>query len=208
MSVEWITLLAFVPAALALNLTPGADMMFCLGQGLRSGPRAAMAANAGISAGAMVHVVLAGLGLGAAINSVPWAFDAIRWVGVAYLLWLAWHTVRSAGAVSASEGVGRPPAKAFRDALLVNLTNPKVILFVLAFLPQFIDPTRHVFSQFLILGALLSLGGFLVNGAVGLFAGRIGRYLGKSSGFARGLAWVSGGIFTALALRLVFLERS
>ncbi|MGR3475573.1 MAG: LysE family translocator, partial [Sulfitobacter sp.] len=95
--VDALTLLAFVPAALALNLTPGADMMFCLGQGLRSGPRAALAASAGISAGALVHVTLAGLGLGALVAALPWALDLIRWLGVAYLLWLAVQTLRQAG---------------------------------------------------------------------------------------------------------------
>ena len=87
--VDPITLLAFAPAALALNFTPGADMMFCLGLGLRSGPRAAVAASAGISVGGMVHVTLAGLGLSALLSAFPWMFDMIRWIGVFYLVWLA-----------------------------------------------------------------------------------------------------------------------
>ena len=82
------------PAALALNLTPGVDMMFCLGQGLRAGPQQALAASAGISVGSMVHVALAGLGLGAAVTALPWLFDVIRWVGVIYLLWLALGAIR------------------------------------------------------------------------------------------------------------------
>lgn len=91
---EWITLLAFLPAALALNLTPGADMVFCLGQGLRSGPRAAVAASAGISLGAFIYTGLAGLGLGAVVATVPGAFEVIRWIGVAYLLYLALQLLR------------------------------------------------------------------------------------------------------------------
>ncbi len=137
--VDGLTLLAFVPAALALNLTPGADMMFCLGQGLRSGPRAALAASAGISAGALVHVTFAGLGLGALVAALPWALDVIRWLGVAYLLWLAVQTLRHANAPRDAA-----PAlsvwRAFNTGFVVNLTNPKVILFVLAFLPQFVVP--------------------------------------------------------------------
>ena len=92
--VDFLTLLAFIPAGLALNLTPGADMMFCLGQGLRSGRRAAMAANFGIAAGGMVHATLAALGLGALVAAHPAAFEAIRWLGVAYLLWLAMAALR------------------------------------------------------------------------------------------------------------------
>ncbi len=163
MIVEWTILAGFVPAALALNLTPGADMMFCLGQGLRGGPRAALAADAGIALGGMVHVAVAGLGLGALVASAPWAFDAIRWIGVAYLLWLAARALRGNGTP------GNLPqtraATAFRDGLLVNLSNPKVILFVLAFVPQFVDASRPVLPQFLIFGAVLSLGGLVVNGA-------------------------------------------
>jgi threonine/homoserine/homoserine lactone efflux protein len=199
-------LLAFIPAALALNLTPGADMMFCLGQGLRSGRGAAVAASAGITAGCMVHVVLAGLGLGAVVAALPGLFDVIRWVGVGYLLYLAWGAWR--GRQVAAAGVPVPAARAFRAGFIVNLTNPKVILFVLAFIPQFVVPEAGpVFGQFLIYGAVLSLGGFIINGLVGLFAGQAGRKLTGSPVFARWLGRVSGTIFAALAVRLAIMEK-
>jgi threonine/homoserine/homoserine lactone efflux protein len=202
--VDPVVLLAFVPAALALNLTPGADMMFCLGQGLKAGPRAALAADVGIAAGGMVHVTLAGLGLGAAVAAAPWLFEAIRWVGVLYLLWLAWATLR------AGPGVELPevrPARAFREGLVVNLTNPKVILFVLAFVPQFVDPARPVLPQFLVFGLILSVGGLVVNGLVGVFAGGIGRRLVGSPGFGRWLGRASAAIFVGLAARLALMQR-
>jgi threonine/homoserine/homoserine lactone efflux protein len=200
--VDPLTLLAFVPAALALNLTPGADMMFCLGQGMRFGPRASVAASAGISLGGMVHVTLAGLGLGALVAAVPWAFDVIRWVGVAYLLWLAVQTFRSGRNAQAAA----VPPSAFRGALIVSLTNPKVILFVLAFVPQFVVPEAGpVLMQFLIFGAVLSLGGFVINALVGVFAGGVGRKLAKGG---QALRWISSGIFVALAARLAVLERA
>lgn len=202
--VDPLMLLAFVPAGLALNLTPGADMMFCLGQGLRSGPRAAIAASAGISLGAFVHAGLAGLGLGALVATVPGAFEVIRWVGVAYLLWLAVQTLRQAG--QAGDVPTSTPARAFRAGLLVNLTNPKVILFVLAFVPQFVVPEAgSVLGQFLVFGVILSLGGFVINGAVGVFAGGIGQRLARGS---RVLDWISASVFAALAARLSVLERT
>lgn len=204
--VDPLTLLAFVPAALALNLTPGADMMFCVGQGLKSGPRAALAADAGIALGGMVHVLLAGLGLGALVAAHPALFDLIRWIGVAYLLVLAVQALRTGALPAAAPTAGS--ARAFRAALVVNLTNPKVILFVLAFIPQFVDPTRAVLPQFLVFGAVLSLGGLLVNGLAGVFAGGLGRGLAGSPRLARGLALVSAGIFTTLALRLALMERA
>ena len=202
--VDPLMLLAFVPAGLALNLTPGADMMFCLRQGLRSGPRAAIAASAGISLGAFVHAGLAGLGLGALVATVPGTFEVIRWVGVAYLLWLAVQTLRQAG--QAGDVPTSTPARAFRAGLLVNLTNPKVILFVLAFVPQFVVPEAgSVLGQFLVFGVILSLGGFVINGAVGVFAGGIGKRLARGS---RVLDWISASVFAALAARLSVLERT
>lgn len=202
--VDPITVLAFVPAGLALNLTPGADMMFCLGQGLRSGPRSALAASAGISLGAFIHAGLAGIGLGALVATAPAAFEVIRWVGVAYLLWLAVQTLRRA------EQAGDMPTatlrRAFRAGLIVNLTNPKVILFVLAFVPQFVVlEAGSVLVQFLIFGAMLSVGGFVINGAVGVFAGGAGRRLARGS---RVLDWLSASVFIALAARLAILERT
>lgn len=203
--VDPLSLLAFVPAALALNLTPGADMTFCLGQGLRAGPRAALAAAAGISAACMVHVALAGLGLGAVVAAHPVAFDVIRWTGVAYLLWLAWQTLRSAAAAG-EPGAAMRPARAFRAGFLVNLSNPKVILFVLAFIPQFVAPgAGAVLAQFLVFGAVLSLGGLLINGLVGVFAGAFGRRLMRRG---RALGYLSAGIFVALAARLAVMEKA
>lgn len=200
--IDPLILLAFLPAGLALNLTPGADMMFCFAQGLRRGPRAAWAASAGISAGSVVHAMVAGLGLAAVIAAHPGILSVIRWIGVAYLLWLAVKSLRAA----------RPdipqdlPSHAFREALMVNLTNPKVIFFVLAFLPQFIDPTRPLLPQFLIFGAMLGLGGFVINGTVGHLAGGAGRRLASSDRFALWLGRVSAGVFGLLALRLAFME--
>ncbi|WP_170426963.1 LysE family translocator [Ruegeria arenilitoris] len=205
--IDTVTLLAFIPAALALNFTPGADMMFCFGQGLKSGARPALVASAGVATGLLVHVLLAGLGLGAAVNSLPWLFDVIRWVGVGYLLYLAWGAIRN-GAVSA-DAPPRPTRFAFRDGLIVNLTNPKVILFVLAFIPQFVNPAAgSILVQFLTFGAIIAVGGFVVNGLVGIFAGGAGKVLISNPRASRIMGWVTGGIFTALAIRLAIMERA
>lgn len=205
--IDTVTLLAFIPAAMVLNFTPGADMMFCFGQGLKSGARPALVASAGISLGLMVHVLLAGLGLGALVSSMPWLFDVIRWMGVGYLLYLAWGAIRN-GAIS-TEGPTRPTRMAFRDGLVVNLTNPKVILFVLAFIPQFVNPASGpILTQFLIFGVIIALGGFVVNGLVGVFAGGAGRLLVGNPRASRIMGWVTGGIFTGLALRLAIMERA
>ncbi len=203
--IDPLTLLAFLPAALALNLTPGADMMFCLAQGARGGAVPAVAASAGISAGCMVHVVAAGLGLGALVQTLPWAFEAIRWMGVAYLVWLAWRTLRTP--VTGRERPAVRPARAFRDGLVVNLTNPKVILFILAFVPQFVDPAAPVLPQFLLFGAIISAGGFVVNGLVGVFSGGLGRTLARNPRVERGLQLFTATVFGGLAVRLALEGR-
>jgi len=203
--IDPIVLLAFLPAALALNLTPGADMLFCLAQGTRGGAPSALAASAGISTGAMIHVTIAGLGLGAVIARYPVAFDLIRYAGVAYLVWLAVRTLRSP--IGVSDRVVAYPRRAFRDGLIVNLTNPKVVLFILAFVPQFVDPTKAVLPQFLVLGSMIALGGFLVNGAVGVFAGGIGRQIARNPVVERVLRMVTATIFGALAVRLALEGR-
>ncbi|MBS8228390.1 LysE family translocator [Vannielia litorea] len=205
--IDALTLLAFLPAALALNLTPGADMMFVLAQSLKGGRAPAMAANLGIAAGCIVNVAAAGLGLGALISALPGAFEVIRWAGVAYLLWLAVATLRSGGP-GRSKAPPLTPARAFRQALLVNVTNPKVILFILAFLPQFVDPARAVLPQFLALGTVLAMGGLLINGAVGLGAGSLGLALTRSPRLTRALSWITAGIFGALAARLALMDRT
>ncbi|QUJ75592.1 LysE family translocator [Sulfitobacter albidus] len=200
--IDPVVLLAFIPAALALNATPGPDMMLCLAQGLHNGRRAAWRASAGVSTGAMVHVTLAGLGLGALMNAVPQAFDIIRWIGVGYLLYLAVQALRSRR--TRLDPAAPRPARAFRAGLFTNLSNIKVIWFVLAFIPQFVDPAAGpVFAQFLAFGAMIAAGGFVVNGAVGASAGRWGRALTRNSGV---LGTVTAIIYTALALRLAVME--
>lgn len=203
------TLLIFIPAALALNLTPGNDMLFCLGQGMKSGPRAGMAASFGIAAGVLIHTLAAGIGLAALLAAHPGAFEAIRWGGVAYLVYLAIQAFRAPVALAAPQAAARNSAwKAWRDAVIVSLLNPKVAVFVLAFLPQFVDPARgSTLLQFLVLGGILNAGGTLINLVVGGFAGSIGRWLAASRHAARAFQMLTGFVFLGLAARIAFDRR-
>lgn len=203
------TLLVFAPAALALNLTPGNDMLFCLGQGMRSGARAGIAASFGIAAGGMIHTLAAALGLAALLAAHPGAFEAIRWAGIAYLVFLAVQAFRSPGLLLApAAGRQSTPWRAFREAVMVNVLNPKVAVFILAFLPQFVDPARgSTFLQFLLLGAVFNIGGTAANLLVGVFAGRFSRWLAGRQRAARAIQMATGGIFLMLAARLAFERR-
>jgi len=165
--VDLATLWLFIPAALALNLTPGNDMMLCLGQGLNHGPRAGIAASFGIALGALIHTLLAAFGLATLLAANPTMFALIRWAGVAYLLYLAWRGIvdRPVDLPIDKETVNKESKrdsdhpikwfKPFKQGLIVNLLNPKVALFILAFLPQFVDPDRgSTVAQFLFLGSI------------------------------------------------------
>jgi threonine/homoserine/homoserine lactone efflux protein len=122
-------------------------------------------------------------------------------------LWLALSALRSP-LPTGTEVSPSPALRVFGQALMVNLLNPKVILFILAFLPQFVDPARPILPQFLTLGLVFSFGGLVVNGAVGLFAGSIGQRVARSAGLSKWLSRISATIFGALALRLALMPRS
>ena len=132
--------------------------------------------------------------------AAPWLFGVIRWLGVAYLLWLAWKTLRTPHRTDDRPPVR--PSRAFRDGLFVNLTNPKVILFILAFIPQFVDPARPILPQFLVYGGIIAVLGFVVKSAVGLSAGGLGAALARDPRIERALRWASATVFGALALRV------
>jgi len=209
MIVDPAQLLIFIPAALALNLTPGSDMLFCLGQGLKSGPRAGLAASAGIATGSVLHTLLAAFGLAALLAAYPLAFEIVRWAGVAYLVWLGIQSFRSRGApLTAGPVVAGGAWRAWRDGTIVNLFNPKVAIFVLAFIPQFVDPARgSPFLQFLVYGAILNIGGTIINGLVGMFSGKIGAAFTAHQGAARLYRWLTGAVFLGLAAKLAFERR-
>src|SRR5688572_9424992 len=138
---HWPIFLSFVVAGLALNIVPGADMTFVIAAAARGGRRAGTIAALGIGAGTFVHILAAVVGLSAILASSQTAFNVIKWLGAAYLLWVAVSLLR-AGRATESDGA-RPAGsgwRLFRAAALVNILNPKVGLFFLAFLPQFIDP--------------------------------------------------------------------
>ena len=151
----------FMAAVLALNLTPGPDMLFCFANGVSQGRVVGAVAALGIGAGTLVHTAAAALGLAGLLLASPLAFDIVRYAGAAYLVWLAWKTLRAAplgasGAALAPRSLWR----VFAQGAVTNVLNPKVALFFLAFLPQFVDPNAGpVALQVFVLGMLINLSG-------------------------------------------------
>lgn len=200
-AMEWTTLAAFLAACLVLYLTPGADMMFTIASGAAGGPRAGVAAAAGISLGVVVHVVVAAAGLGAVVTAHRGAYDAIRWAGAAYLAYLAIVMWRAKPQTEPVAGAARM-RRAFARGFVTNILNPKVGLFVLAFLPQFADPVAGpIWHQILWLGLILGIGGLLTDGAIGAAAGAFSGWLRCVSGLMNKLAaLVFGGLAARLAI--------
>ena len=206
MQPELAQLLIFIIAGLALNLTPGVDMIYCLGQGIRAGPKVGVAASFGIATGGFIHTLLAAFGLAALLAAYPLAFDIVRYAGVAYLVWLAIQSIRNPIVVTTDQSTEYQSAyHAWRDGVFVNLLNPKVAIFILAFVPQFVDATKgSEIVQFLILGLIFNISGTIVNGLVGGFSGTLGKLLMASSKTAKAFQWASGAIFLGIAAKLAF----
>lgn len=194
----------FVAAALLLNVTPGPDMLFVAGNAAARGTRAGVAAALGVGLGCLLHVALAALGVSALLAASPAAFEAVRWLGAGYLVWagVGLLRARAAGATACVAGAGSARA-AFWQGALTNALNPKVALFFLAFLPQFIEPGAPLaWLGMVVLGLLFDAGGTVVNLAVAAAAGRARATLALRP---RALAWMQraiGALFVGLGLRL------
>jgi len=203
----WPVFLGFVLAGLALNIVPGADMTFIIASAARGGRRDGIVAALGIGAGALVHICAAVLGLSAILASSQAAFDLIKYAGAAYLLWIAFSLVRARDRPGET---ARPivPVRLFRAAMLVNILNPKVALFFLAFLPQFVDPAATMPAlQILCLGLWFAFAGTLVNMAVAIVAAGAAVRLSDVRWLGRAARWFAATIIGALAVQLAMAAR-
>jgi threonine/homoserine/homoserine lactone efflux protein len=196
--------LAFALASLALNIVPGADMTFVAASAARGGRRVGLAAALGIAAGCIVHIVAAVVGLSTLIAASAEAFTLLKWLGAAYLLYMAWGLLRSPKAAGdTAPASALTAAQAFRSAALVNVLNPKVGLFFLAFLPQFIDPAApDATLAILWLGLWFNLSGMLVKAAVALAAARAAGSLKDRPAVVRLARWFAATAMAGLAVQL------
>jgi threonine/homoserine/homoserine lactone efflux protein len=207
-------LLWFVGAGLLLNLTPGPDVLYVVSHALRGGMRAGMLAAAGISAGVFVHILAAAVGLSALLVASGAAFALLKWAGAAYLVWMGFRMLRSGGADLAllqDAAAQDVPATNLRSVFLkgfwTNALNPKVALFFLAFLPQFIAPdASHKSLAFLVLGLVFNFNALWVNALWALSAAWLAR---NSKLLQRSMHWldrIGGALFIAFGLRLALTD--
>lgn len=196
----WVQFLTFVSGGLILNLIPGSDVLTATAFGLKGGPKAGAASGFGTGLGSLVHVLLAALGLAAMIAAHPITLDAIRWIGAGYLLWLGYKSWTASAATNTPSVESKSALQIVIKGALTNILNPKPIIFVLAYLPQFIvanGPAPEV--QILLLGFVFCVTGTIVTMGYGILAGFAGRGLTARMGLLNKLAGV---VFGGLALRL------
>ncbi|MEU4443232.1 LysE family translocator [Actinosynnema sp. NPDC050801] len=205
MPIDQHLLVLFTLTTVVAMITPGPDMLFVLGCGMRGGPRAGLLATAGVATSEAIHVVVAAAGLAALFAAVPVAFTVVRTIGAAYLVYLGVQAIRHRGRTVVGEAVtgGMSGRRAYLTGMATNLLNPKMVTFTIAFLPQFINPDLgRVWLQFAILGAILIVLEFVVDGAVGVLAGRIGGWLRRRHAVRRRIDVATGGVFIGLGVRL------
>ena len=204
---HWAT---FISAAILLNLSPGPDIAFILGQTAKGGPRAGFAAMFGIWTGAFMHVLLAALGLSAILATSATAFSIVKWVGAAYLIWLGIKALRSTGgSFVADVGERRSFArKIFRQGIFVSALNPKVAIFFLAFLPQFVVAgAGPVWAQLFLHGSLIIVVAAFIEPPIVIAGARLAKAMRNSKNLGLWLDRGLGALFVSLGIRLALSER-
>jgi RhtB (resistance to homoserine/threonine) family protein len=207
-------LLLFIAAGWLLNLTPGPDVLYIASNSLRGGARAGIVAGLGITTGCFVHVFAAALGVSALLAASATAFNVLKWVGAAYLLWTGLKLLRAKpvgwalAPIDAAERRARVPAQreVFKGGFLCNVLNPKVAIFFLAFVPQFVAPDAdNKAMAFILLGCLFNLNAIPVNSGWALAAA----WMARRESVQRGMHWldrVAGAMFIAFGLKLALSD--
>jgi threonine/homoserine/homoserine lactone efflux protein len=199
-------LASYTLAAVALTLTPGPDMTLFLSNAVTSGRAAGLASIAGACTGIVVHSVLAAVGLSALIAASPAAFAALKWLGAAYLAWLAVQALRHGAGLTLDPNHPRRRSMraAFLKGLWINLLNPKIILFFVSFLPQFVSPSDpNVQGKLFFLGLWFILVALPIVVPMVFAAERVAKLLQGSKLFSRLFSWLFAGVMGAFAIKLL-----
>jgi threonine/homoserine/homoserine lactone efflux protein len=199
-------LLGFAFVSLGMVLTPGPNMIYLISRSITQGPAAGIVSLGGVALGFVFYMLCAAFGITALLFAVPYAYDALRFAGAAYLLWLAWQAVKPNGRSPFQVRKLRVDGqrKLFAMGFVTNLLNPKIAMLYLALLPQFIDPTASVLTQSLALGAIQIVISVGVNAMIALAAGSIARFLGTRPGWLLVQRWLMGTVLAGLAVKMAF----
>lgn len=202
-------LMLFIAAGLALNLTPGPDMIYCATRAASHGRAAGVLSALGSGLGGLIHTLAAAFGLSALLSYSATAFLVVKYAGVVYLVYLGVQMIRSGQAAPVSDRLAVVSMRRiFRQGAVTTILNPKVAVFFLSFLPQFVDPARgSVVIQFILLGLIFVSSGTIVNTLVGLLFGQVGAWLERKPLFWKVQRRVTGSILIGLGLSLALPSR-
>jgi len=201
--------LMFFTTSILLALSPGPDNLFVMTQAAQQGRTAGLLVTLGLCTGLLFHTAAVTFGLAALFKTSALAFTVLKFTGAGYLLYLAWQAFRTGTVTGAAATVDQFDSGAlYRRGIIMNISNPKVSIFFLAFLPQFVEPAKGQLSvQFLLLGAVFILATLIVFGAISLLAGVFGEHFRRSAFARKLLNRAAGGIFAALAIKLALAQR-
>jgi threonine/homoserine/homoserine lactone efflux protein len=199
----------FFAASWILIITPGPDMLYVITRGISQGRKAGVISAIGITLGILVHTIFAAFGLAMILQTSAAAFIAVKYTGAVYLIYLGMKSFRDkSGLVINRDDAQVGIRTVFIQGVLSNILNPKIALFFLAFLPQFVKPEYgSVHFQMVFLGLIFALFGICFLALLGYFSGGIGSWLSRKKILADKIRWFTGSILIALGLRLVFIER-
>lgn len=202
------TLIYFMGASVALTIAPGPDNIFVLTQGIACGRKPAIITALGMCSGISVHTTAAAFGVSAVFYSSILAFNLVKFAGAAYLLFLAYKTLKNCSAIKLATADNRASMALFKRGFIMNVLNPKVAMFFLAFLPQFVTPNSGYFPlQMLLLGLIFMVQAIIIFCLIGFFSGGIGNFILARPGIAKRFDWLTAGIFVSLGIRLAVMER-
>ncbi|MET3291082.1 UNVERIFIED_CONTAM: threonine/homoserine/homoserine lactone efflux protein [Brevibacillus sp. OAP136] len=204
------TLLTFAFVSLGMVCSPGPNMIYLLSRSISQGRTAGFISLLGVVLGFFVYVIATMLGLSALFVTVPYVYEAIKWAGALYLLWLAWNAIKpGAGSILQPRPLAvEPPKKLFLMGFMTNLLNPKIAILYVSLLPQFVDPDKgSVLLQSATLGLIQIAVSFTVNLMIVLVASRIADWFGTRPTWLRLQRWIMAGVLTGLAARLAFDRR-
>ncbi len=201
--------LLFLTTSLLLCLAPGPDNIFVLTQSMLRGTVSGLLVTLGLCTGLLVHTSAVALGVAVIFQQSQLAFTMLKLCGAAYLLYLAWGAFRAgAGGLGTLKATSLDKMALYRRGIFMNITNPKVSIFFLAFLPQFTDPSRgHLTLQLMELGAVFIVCTLVVFGLISLLAGKVGNWFSQSPRAEVIMNRVAGSVFAALAVKLAFTQK-
>jgi threonine/homoserine/homoserine lactone efflux protein len=208
--IDLVILFAFVPAVLAIVVSPGPDSIYTLTRSLSGGRTAGVVASLGTATGVLVHTFAAVIGLSALLRTTAEAYLVVKYVGAIYLVYLGVQLLRNDETFELKDDIdahGQPLVQSYRRAVVINVTNPQVAMFVLAFFPQFVPPSANATLQLSLLGVVYAGLSLLYLAGVALFASQVRHLLLDSSLVCRAVQYVSGSVLVGFGVKLAVEER-